>query len=239
MIGAGPAGLAAAKALADRGISFDWFEKGSMVAGLWRIDNDNGGAAAYETLHLNSSRPLTQYPSFPMPADWPDYPSHELMARYFQDFADHFDLTGRVTFNTPVEKVETLSGAGRPGSGPPASAPPPRRGEQVTVGGGGGFSLTSVGDDSFALYAGIFGGGRGSVGLPAGSSGSGNFGVELAAGYALQNIFTPGSNFIIHTDGDREALILGLGLRVEGVFGAGDGRALFALPVYLQLYWGT
>ncbi|MCB9596213.1 MAG: hypothetical protein H6719_26055 [Sandaracinaceae bacterium] len=112
-------------------------------------------------------------------------------------------------------------------------------GEQVTVGGGGGFSLTSVGDDSFALYAGIFGGGRGSVGLPAGSSGSGNFGVELAAGYALQNIFTPGSNFIIHTDGDREALILGLGLRVEGVFGAGDGRALFALPVYLQLYWGT
>jgi hypothetical protein len=115
VIGAGPAGLAAAKALADREISFDWFEKGSMVGGLWRIDNDNGGAAAYETLHLNSSRPLTQYPSFPMPADWPDYPSHELMARYFQDFADHFDLTGRVTFNAPVEKVEPLGGVGRPG----------------------------------------------------------------------------------------------------------------------------
>ena len=115
VIGAGPAGLAAAKALADRDISFDWFEKGSMVGGLWRIDNDNGGAAAYQTLHLNSSRPLTQYPSFPMPADWPDYPSHQLMARYFQDFADHFGLTGRVTFNSPVEKVEPLPGPGRPG----------------------------------------------------------------------------------------------------------------------------
>ena len=33
----------AAKALVDRGIDFDWFEKGSMVGGLWRIDNDNGG----------------------------------------------------------------------------------------------------------------------------------------------------------------------------------------------------
>jgi hypothetical protein len=116
VIGAGPSGLAAAKALVDRGISFDWFEKGSMVGGLWRIDNDNGGAAAYETLHLNSSRPLTQYPSYPMPEDWPDYPSHRLLAQYFQDFADRFGLTERVTFNSPVTGVEPLPGAGRPGA---------------------------------------------------------------------------------------------------------------------------
>ena len=117
VIGAGPSGLAAAKALVDRDIDFDWFEKGSMVGGLWRIDNDNGGAAAYQTLHLNSSRPLTQYPSYPMPAQWPDYPSHRLMATYFQDFADRFGLTERITFNTPVEHVEPLPGPGRPGSG--------------------------------------------------------------------------------------------------------------------------
>ena len=116
VIGAGPSGLAAAKALADRGIGFDWFEKGSMVGGLWRIDNDNGGAAAYETLHLNSSRPLTQFPSYPMPADWPDYPSHRLVAQYFQSFADRFGLTQRVTFNSPVTGVEPLPGPGRPGA---------------------------------------------------------------------------------------------------------------------------
>jgi len=115
VIGAGPSGLAAAKALADRGITFDCFEKGSMVGGLWRIDNDNGGAAAYETLHLNSSRPLTQYPSFPMPEDWPDYPSHRLLARYFEDFAERFGLLERITFTSPVERVEPLPGPGRPG----------------------------------------------------------------------------------------------------------------------------
>lgn len=115
IVGAGPSGLAAAKALADRGIGFDWFEKGSMVGGLWRIDNDNGGAAAYKTLHLNSSRPLTQYPSYPMAADWPDYPSHELLARYFQDFAEHFGLVDRITFNSAVERVEPLPGPGMPG----------------------------------------------------------------------------------------------------------------------------
>ena len=58
VIGAGGAGLASGKALADRGVDFDWFEAGSMVGGLWQIDNHNGGAAAYESLHLNSSRPL-------------------------------------------------------------------------------------------------------------------------------------------------------------------------------------
>ena len=116
VIGAGAAGLAAGRALADRGLSFDWFERGSMVGGLWRIDNDNGGTPAYRTLHLNSSRIATQYPSYPMPEDWPDYPSHELIAQYLQDYADDHALPPRITFRTEVESVEPLPGGDLPGS---------------------------------------------------------------------------------------------------------------------------
>jgi cation diffusion facilitator CzcD-associated flavoprotein CzcO len=116
VIGAGAAGLAAGKALADAGVTFDWFEKGSMVGGLWQIGNDNGGVAAYRTLHLNSSRVRTQYPSFPMPGTWPDYPSHTLMAQYFEDFARTFGLHDRITFRTPVTRVEPVPGDGPPGS---------------------------------------------------------------------------------------------------------------------------
>lgn len=116
IIGAGPAGLAAGKVLSERGVTFDWFEKGSMVGGLWRIDNDNGGVAAYKTLHLNSSRQTSQYPSDPMPDSWPDYPSHVLMARYFQDFAEKHDLFSRITFNAEVVRVEPLPGPGEPGA---------------------------------------------------------------------------------------------------------------------------
>jgi hypothetical protein len=112
IIGAGAAGLAAGKALAERGVTFDWFEKGSMVGGLWRIDNDNGDTAAYTTLHLNSSRTRTQYPSYPMPADWPDFPSHELMGQYFQAFADDHDLTRRITFHAEVTAVRPLPEGG-------------------------------------------------------------------------------------------------------------------------------
>jgi dimethylaniline monooxygenase (N-oxide forming) len=116
VIGAGPAGLAAGKALADRGVQFDWFEKGTMVGGLWRIDNDNGDVAAYTTLHLNSSRLRTQFPSFPMPSDWPDYPSHELVAQYFQGFAEVHGLLPRITFGASVTSVEPLPGPGPVGS---------------------------------------------------------------------------------------------------------------------------
>ena len=115
VIGAGPAGLAAGKALVDRGVRVDWFEKGSMVGGLWRIDNDNGEVAAYSTLHLNSSRRTTQFPSFPMPDDWPDYPSHTLLAQYFQAFAEQHDLLRRITFRAEVTDVSPIDGPGLPG----------------------------------------------------------------------------------------------------------------------------
>jgi cation diffusion facilitator CzcD-associated flavoprotein CzcO len=116
LIGAGASGLAAGKALAERGITFDWFEKGSMVGGLWQIENDNGAVAAYKTLHLNSSRERTEFPSFPMPSDWPDYPHHSLIAGYFEDYARHFDLQRRITFHAEVTHVEPLPGDGAPGS---------------------------------------------------------------------------------------------------------------------------
>jgi cation diffusion facilitator CzcD-associated flavoprotein CzcO len=134
VIGAGAAGLAAARSLAVRGIDHRHLEKGSMVGGLWRIDNDNGGAAAYESLHLNSSRPRTQFPSYPMPPDWPDYPSHELMARYLQGFAAHFGLRDRIEFHTEVTAVRP-----RPGDGPPGT-----HGWEVTTGPGATITARAV-----------------------------------------------------------------------------------------------
>ncbi len=116
LIGAGASGLAAGKALAERGIAFDWFEKGSMVGGLWQINNDNGAVAAYKTLHLNSSRQRTEFPSFPMPEEWADYPHHSLIAGYFEEYARHYDLYRRITFNAEVTQVTPLPGGDAPGA---------------------------------------------------------------------------------------------------------------------------
>ncbi len=113
IIGAGAAGLATAKALTDREIDFDWFEAGDTVGGMWQIDSR--GSAAYRTLQTNSSRSMTQFRSFPMPAGWPDFPSYQQMADYLESFADEFALRDRVALRVEVTHVEPVPGPGLPG----------------------------------------------------------------------------------------------------------------------------
>ena len=56
IIGAGSSGIAAAKALQEKGLSFDCYEKGSKIGGNWRYQNDNGMSSAYRSLHINTNR---------------------------------------------------------------------------------------------------------------------------------------------------------------------------------------
>lgn len=105
IIGAGSSGIVAAKVFTEHHIPFDCFEKGSQVGGLWKYNNDNGLSAAYRSLHINTSKRITAYSDFPMPEDYPDYPSHEQMARYFDAYVDHFGIREKITFNTEVVKV--------------------------------------------------------------------------------------------------------------------------------------
>lgn len=112
LIGAGASGITAAQVMAARGIEFDCFEMGSDVGGNWRYDNDNGVSSAYRSLHINTSREAMQYAAFPMPEDYPDYPSHWQIADYFDAFVDHFGLRERITFRTEVTRVLPMAGGG-------------------------------------------------------------------------------------------------------------------------------
>lgn len=105
VIGAGSSGIAAAKALADRDIPFDCFEKSDRVGGNWVLGNRNGMSSAYSTLHINTSRERMEYADFPMPKSYPDFPRHDQIARYFEAYAEHFSLNEHITFQTGVEGV--------------------------------------------------------------------------------------------------------------------------------------
>jgi dimethylaniline monooxygenase (N-oxide forming) len=105
VIGAGSSGIACCQVLDARGIPFDCFEKGSVIGGNWRYGNDNGVSSAYKSLHINTSRRVMSFATYPMPEDFPDYPGHALMAKYFDDYADHFGLRERISFNTEVTDV--------------------------------------------------------------------------------------------------------------------------------------
>jgi dimethylaniline monooxygenase (N-oxide forming) len=110
IVGAGSSGMAACQVLAARGIPFDCFEKGSSIGGNWRYENDNGLSSAYRSLHINSGRRIMSFRAFPMPDDYPDYPSHFQVAKYFDDYVEHFGLAERITFRTEVKSVVPLDG---------------------------------------------------------------------------------------------------------------------------------
>ena len=110
VIGAGSSGITACQVLNARGIAFDSYEKGSEVGGNWRYENDNEMSSAYRSLHINTSRGLMAYKTYPMPDDYPDYPNHFQIARYFDDYVDHFGLREKIRFRTEVKSVVPVDG---------------------------------------------------------------------------------------------------------------------------------
>src|SRR6476659_2866566 len=73
IIGAGSSGLAAAKTFAERGIPFDCLEREDDIGGLW--NETTGTGVVYDTTYLVSSRKYTGFEDYPMPEDYPTYPS--------------------------------------------------------------------------------------------------------------------------------------------------------------------
>lgn len=120
IIGAGSSGVTVAKALKERGLAFDCFEKGSDIGGMWRYENDNGLSSAYQCLHIDTSRQNLGYSDFPIGGDQPDYLSHAAFLRHLEAYADHFGIRPLVTFGTVVEQVSQDGSGGwlvRLGSG--------------------------------------------------------------------------------------------------------------------------
>jgi len=104
VIGAGPAGLAVARALSERGIEYVHLERHSRIGGLWDIDNP--GTPLYESAHFISSRTVSGFSGFPMPEDYPDYPRHDQVLAYLRAFSDAYGLTERIRFGSVVEAVQ-------------------------------------------------------------------------------------------------------------------------------------
>ncbi len=107
VIGAGPSGITAVKHLIQVGITnIVCYDSNDQVGGNWIYSPDPSHSSVYETAHIISSKKLSQYHDFKMPDDYPDYPGHKLLLKYFQDYATHFGVNKYITFNTTVQKAE-------------------------------------------------------------------------------------------------------------------------------------
>ena len=96
IIGAGFAGLTSARHLRDFGHDVTVFEKVHDVGGVWSTTRLYPGVSTQngkDTYHLSD---------FPMPKDYPEWPSGQQVQAYLNAYADQFGLKPLIRLSTPV-----------------------------------------------------------------------------------------------------------------------------------------
>ena len=101
IIGAGFVGLGIAQALQEADIAYDQVDASDRIGGNWYH-------GVYDTAHIISSRKITQFSHFPMPKDYPNFPSAAQMLAYLDSFVRHFALDKQIELNRRVSLVEPI-----------------------------------------------------------------------------------------------------------------------------------
>ncbi len=96
IIGAGISGLATAKAFREQGHDVLVLEKAGALGGVWCKSRFYVGVATQTTKNEYA------YSDFPMPADYPEWPSGAQVNAYLENYATHFDILKDVCFFTEV-----------------------------------------------------------------------------------------------------------------------------------------
>ena len=107
IIGAGPCGLAAAKNFLALGLPVCVFDQNDDVGGNW--NPASAASSVYASAHLISSKRQTEYLDFPMPAEYPAYPSARQVHEYLRSYARHFGLYEHIAFRQSVERATPTS----------------------------------------------------------------------------------------------------------------------------------
>ena len=96
IIGAGPAGIAAAGALSKHNIPFVILEKAPLIAQAWHNH--------YDRLHLHTTKKRSALPYFKWPAKYSKYPSRTQLIDYLESYCEHFGI--KPQFNQTVFSVK-------------------------------------------------------------------------------------------------------------------------------------
>jgi putative flavoprotein involved in K+ transport len=84
IVGAGPAGLATAARLRERGVPFRIIDAGHQVGGSW--------AGRYDSLTLHTARFLSGLPGLPIPTQYGTWVSRDDLVAYLQEYAKQHEL---------------------------------------------------------------------------------------------------------------------------------------------------
>ena len=106
IVGAGVAGLTTAKVLCQAGHDVVVYDKAPDVGGVWSRTRRYPG--------LCTQSPKAQYSlsDFPMPRDYPEWPTVEQVQAYLDDYALHFGLEPKLRLSTEVTAAQPVPDGG-------------------------------------------------------------------------------------------------------------------------------
>ncbi|XP_053905517.1 uncharacterized protein LOC128849162 isoform X1 [Malaclemys terrapin pileata] len=121
VIGAGAAGLCAARHIAARPESFAppvVFEASSRIGGTWVYTEETGQrpdglpvhSSMYRDLRTNLPKEVMAFPDFPFDPSLPSFLHHSDVLAYLESYTDHFRVREHVRFSWLVEAVSPTEG---------------------------------------------------------------------------------------------------------------------------------
>lgn len=108
VIGAGPAGLVAARYLASEGFRPVLFDAADRVGGQWRVGDADSGV--WPGMRTNTSRITTAFSDLAHPAGTAAYPTGDEIGAYLQRFAASAGILADARFDCEVAEIEPLPG---------------------------------------------------------------------------------------------------------------------------------
>ncbi|KAL6698490.1 FAD/NAD(P)-binding domain-containing protein [Trichoderma pleuroticola] len=105
VVGTGVTGLLAVKNLVEQGLNVRALEQNEYLGGNWHHSTDAQQVSALPGTRVNMSKETNSFTDFPMPDDYPSFPSAHQIADYLEAYADKFELIKHVELSTAVTSI--------------------------------------------------------------------------------------------------------------------------------------
>ncbi|XP_037444745.1 probable indole-3-pyruvate monooxygenase YUCCA9 [Triticum dicoccoides] len=106
IVGAGPAGIAAAACLHTRGVPSVVLDRDDCLASLWQ-------RRTYDRLRLHLPKHFCQLPGMPFPDHYPEYPSKHQFVAYLESYAAAFHVRPRFRQSVVCARFDSAAGLWR------------------------------------------------------------------------------------------------------------------------------
>ncbi|PTB70461.1 FAD/NAD(P)-binding domain-containing protein [Trichoderma citrinoviride] len=105
VVGTGVTGLLAVKNLVEQGLNVRALEQNEYLGGNWHHSVTAQQVSALPEMKVNMSKETNSFTDFPMPDDYPSFPSAQQIGNYLEAYADKFELIKHIELSTAVTSI--------------------------------------------------------------------------------------------------------------------------------------